>query len=221
MVSQEVSQQQAYLPNLEQIVFNPHDVFQTLYFDPCSMASCHRNHESMRLILPSEMVRLIEESMVTQHAQTQALESSVAWHRQQLARFHKFLSVIYSKETCLSCIRRKPQYKFQCGHFICRTCIKEFYPRNDLDPWVILPDTCHICGVVTQRLSIRLIPDTASVRVLSIDGGGIRGSAPIGFLKALQDEIRIPNYQVQRHFDIKFGTSSGNFVQNPYFRNKY
>lgn len=189
-----------------------------MYFDPCSTASCHRSHESMRLILPSEVVRLIKESMVTQYAHTQALESSVAWHRQQLARFHKDLSAIHSKDTCLSCIRRKPQYKFQCGHFICRTCVKEFYPRDGLDPWLILPNSCHICGVVTQPLSIRLIPDTASVRVLTIDGGGIRGSAPIGFLKALQDEIRIPNYQVQRHFDIKFGTSSGNFVQNTYFQ---
>ncbi|KAJ3453489.1 hypothetical protein MRS44_017736 [Fusarium solani] len=59
---------------------------------------------------------------------------------------------------------------------------------------------------------VRLIsstPDTCRARVLSIDGGGIRGAAPIGFLKTIQDAIGIPHYDVQRNFDIMFGTSSG------------
>ncbi|KAJ3454384.1 hypothetical protein MRS44_018278 [Fusarium solani] len=58
-------------------------------------------------------------------------------------------------------------------------------------------------------LSVRLTPDTSRLRVLSVDGGGIRGSAPIGFLKSIQDEIGIPGYKVQRNFDVKIGTSSG------------
>ncbi|KAL5585793.1 hypothetical protein FOVSG1_013485 [Fusarium oxysporum f. sp. vasinfectum] len=83
-----------------------------------------------------------------------------------------------------------------------------FSPKSGSDPWEYVPQSCHICGQLTPGISIRLFPDTSRLRVLSIDGGGIRGSAPIGFLKAIQDEIGIPYYNVQRSFDVKVGTSA-------------
>lgn len=53
-------------------------------------------------------------------------------------------------------------------------------------------------------------PPTASVRVLSLDGGGSRGRVPLVFLKEIQDAIGLP-YPVQQNFDVVFGTSSGEF----------
>ncbi|KAL5866372.1 hypothetical protein ACKVWC_011516 [Pyricularia oryzae] len=58
-------------------------------------------------------------------------------------------------------------------------------------------------------MAIRVRPDNASVRVLSIDGGGVRGVAPLRFLQTLQDQLRLPDYPVQRHFDVIYGISSG------------
>lgn len=161
------------------------------------------------LISPSETVRLISCSMFTQFAQSQALGSMRDWHRQQLAQNFGILRSIVSNDTCLSCIRRRPQYGFPCGHLVCQNCIRTFSPKSSSDPWEYVPQSCHICGQPTPGISIRLFPDTSRLRVLSIDGGGIRGSAPIGFLKAIQDEIGIPYYNVQRSFDVKVGTSSG------------
>jgi patatin-like phospholipase/acyl hydrolase len=76
---------------------------------------------------------------------------------------------------------------------------------------MFVPESCHVCGQSAHGILIREFPETSRLRVLSIDGGGIRGSAPIGFLKAMQDEIGIPYYNVQRSFDVKVGTSSGEF----------
>ncbi|KAK8054768.1 hypothetical protein PG994_009835 [Apiospora phragmitis] len=57
-------------------------------------------------------------------------------------------------------------------------------------------------------VEIGMRPDTASVRVLSIDGGGTRGIAPLVFIETIQECIGLP-CPVQRHFDLIYGTSSG------------
>ncbi|KXH63557.1 hypothetical protein CNYM01_14371, partial [Colletotrichum nymphaeae SA-01] len=58
-------------------------------------------------------------------------------------------------------------------------------------------------------MQIRVKPDTASVRVLCIDGGGTRGKYPLKVLKQLEDDIGLPGHPVQQNFDVVFGTSSG------------
>ncbi|KAI5455667.1 acyl transferase/acyl hydrolase/lysophospholipase [Mariannaea sp. PMI_226] len=190
--------------------FRPCDVFNALYSEACLKASGDSIHVDGGSFLPTEIVKLINDSMVSQYAQVQLLGSSVVdWHRLQLAQFRYFMSKTLSNKTCLCCIRREPQYTLQCGHSICQNCVKAFHRLSDHDPWVVQLNACQICTSLTQNVLIRLVPETTRIRVLSIDGGGIRGSAPIAFLKAIQDEIDIPNYQVQRHFDVKFGTSSG------------
>ncbi|KAF4467879.1 hypothetical protein FALBO_5249 [Fusarium albosuccineum] len=190
-------------------LFDPHRVFRELYETACSRAACEFKPGYKSVLPPAEIVRLISDSMFTQFAQFQALGTSLDWHREQLAYNSASLAVITSRETCFSCIRRRPKYNFPCGHFICEHCIRTFCHADESDPWLFLPDVCLICSVPTPGLSIRLIPDTCRTRVLSIDGGGVRGAAPIGFLKAIEDEVGIPGYKVQRLFDVKIGTSSG------------
>ncbi|KAH7009108.1 acyl transferase/acyl hydrolase/lysophospholipase [Microdochium trichocladiopsis] len=60
-------------------------------------------------------------------------------------------------------------------------------------------------------LRCTLWPRTAGVRVLSIDGGGIRGRIPLEFLRVLQDHVALP-LPIQSHFDLVFGTSSGAII---------
>lgn len=55
---------------------------------------------------------------------------------------------------------------------------------------------------------MRIKPPTASVRLLTIDGGGTRGVVPLVFLQALEERIGLP-YPVQENFDLAFGTSIG------------
>ena len=56
-----------------------------------------------------------------------------------------------------------------------------------------------------------LKPPTAGVRILCIDGGGIRGVIPLEFLGLLQGDIG-PECPIQDFFDMAFGTSSGNCI---------
>ena len=52
------------------------------------------------------------------------------------------------------------------------------------------------------------LPENAGVRVLTVDGGGVRGLGTLQYLKALQERIDLP-YPVQENFDLAYGTSSG------------
>lgn len=55
---------------------------------------------------------------------------------------------------------------------------------------------------------MKTLPPTAGVRVLTFDGGGVRGLVTLIYLLLLQDQIGL-NYPVQEHFDVVVGTSSG------------
>ena len=55
-------------------------------------------------------------------------------------------------------------------------------------------------------------PPTAGVRLLSIDGGGVRGVLPLkalGNLEATFNRLAGPSGPIQEHFNIALGTSSG------------
>ncbi|KAL1792986.1 hypothetical protein ACET3X_009493 [Alternaria dauci] len=58
---------------------------------------------------------------------------------------------------------------------------------------------------------MRVRPATAGLRVLSIDGGGIRAAIPIQFLCALENAVGL-DMPIQEFFDLAYGTSSGAMV---------
>jgi hypothetical protein len=65
---------------------------------------------------------------------------------------------------------------------------------------------CPICAIPCHF--------RAGLRVLAIDGGGIRAVIPIQFLRALQRAISVvvgSAIPIQEFFDLSFGTSSGKF----------
>ncbi|KAK0866001.1 hypothetical protein LTR87_015181 [Friedmanniomyces endolithicus] len=61
------------------------------------------------------------------------------------------------------------------------------------------------------HLLIRLKPPTAGVRVLSVDGGGVRGIIPLEFLHLLQRSFG-SSCRIQDLFDLALGTSAGGLV---------
>lgn len=65
-----------------------------------------------------------------------------------------------------------------------------------------------MCG--SSSLTVTLKPPTAGIRILTIDGGGIRGVVPLEFMRKLQDKVG-PDCPIQDLFDLAFGTSSGMF----------
>ncbi|KAK2729308.1 hypothetical protein CKAH01_10257 [Colletotrichum kahawae] len=118
------------------------------------------------------------------------------------------LDHLRSDSTCYHCLRRRPQFLPECGHGQCMNCVKVFGVAKAADPWLVEVDECILCGR-NIGMQVRVKPDTASIRVLCIDGGGTRGKYPLKLLKQLEDDIGLPGLPVQQNFDVVFGTSSG------------
>jgi hypothetical protein len=134
-------------------------------------------------------------------------QTSMQVHQYNLKQQHKYWGSIYSNETCLRCLRRTPEHVRPCGHSICETCVEIFgVPLLEIEQ-LYVDQQCIVCREM-QPLRVKLKPATASARVLSIDGGGVRGIIPLENLVQLQD-ILGEDLPLQEMFDLVVGTSSG------------
>lgn len=126
------------------------------------------------------------------------------------ARWHEATS----NACCISCLASRPQYPLSCGHSICDDCVPRFGHRSSPHEFCYLLTTCPICGAQVTGQQIVLKPPTAGVRILSVDGGGVRGVVPLQFLKLLQIALG-PAGRVQDFFDVAVGTSAGAYSFTP------
>ncbi|KAH0566425.1 hypothetical protein GP486_000173 [Trichoglossum hirsutum] len=200
-----------YPPNMH--TFASAEVFQVLYQDVCSRVSrsgvlIHEDSPSM--ILPTGFVRMIADQLEKLvDGFVQGLDvTSAAIHMDTIKRFRRDWANVRSNLTCFVCISRKPEYGLPCGHSVCENCVRVFGTNSENDPYIFELCRCFLCGLAAPNVVVKLKPPTAGVRVLSIDGGGVRGVVPLQSLQLLQDRIGLP-YPVQDNFDIAYGTSSG------------
>lgn len=186
-------------------------MFAELYQQTCSQI-CRRTLQSDdgtdHLVLPSTFILLMKLELQQQYKYILQNKSASSQHRLQLASFQSNWRRFYSEDTCYSCMMRRPKYKLPCEHWVCDMCIRIFGTKRGVYQYL---DNCLLCG--GDGIRIRFKPDTATVRVLCIDGGGTRACVPLRFLQELQERIGLP-YPVQYNFDILFGTSSGKHKSN-------
>ena len=76
------------------------------------------------------------------------------------------------------------------------------------DLWTFDIHHCFLCGLETSGVTVKGKPPTATPRLLSIDGGGVRGIITLIVLQALEELVGLP-YPVYGNFDFIFGTSAG------------
>ncbi|KAK6500052.1 hypothetical protein TWF481_010409 [Arthrobotrys musiformis] len=120
----------------------------------------------------------------------------------------EFRLALKDQSTCFGCLCRNVELQFTCRHALCESCILYFGISHGRYAYR-LPD-CPFCS---KKLSLiyRVKPPTAGVRVLSIDGGGVRGIVPLQLLRKVEAALGLP-VAVQDLFDIAFGTSSGGII---------
>lgn len=121
---------------------------------------------------------------------------------------------IKSYKTCLSCLDGIPDHVLACGHAYCACCVQELAtPSAEREcAWTFAE--CFLCcqgGEDLNRYYIQLKPRCAGVRVLTLDGGGIRGVVELALLQALSDEAGL-GVPVRDYFDLIVGTSTGGLV---------
>lgn len=113
-----------------------------------------------------------------------------------------------SHSACLACLVSPGEHSLPCGHVLCTPCLEDFGIARG--PTLIEMKFCPLHDHETSfRWLVTITPPNAGIRILNIDGGGVRGIIPSMVLKRLEQEFGLP---VQYFFDLIIGTSTGGII---------
>lgn len=140
---------------------------------------------------------------------------SLGGYPHSVGRPRPFTIVVFSR-ICHGCLFGRPEYSFPCEHSLCATCLEDFDqtdPKNRY-PGLFLHKRCVTCaasssipgGPWPRKIHVR--PDLAGLRVLALDGGGVRGIVELTVLARLEERIGL-DLPIGRFFDFIIGTSAG------------
>ncbi|KAF4461479.1 hypothetical protein FALBO_11730 [Fusarium albosuccineum] len=117
-----------------------------------------------------------------------------------------------SNLTCLCCVREIPENVLPCGHILCKACVQVY--GDNAGQGLFRLRHCPLHPRETswpQPVLIKFKPEEAGVRVLCLDGGGVRGIVELAILQAIEEALgyHIP---IQNFFDLIVGTSTGGII---------
>ncbi|KAF2835324.1 FabD/lysophospholipase-like protein, partial [Patellaria atrata CBS 101060] len=138
--------------------------------------------------------------------------SVVELHLECLRSLHTRFPELKSNKSCFCCLMRSPEKVFDCAHAVCDTCIKTVGKRSRTSKFQFIISLCPLCGHSNQDDVFQFIPPTAGIRMLSIDGGGVRGIAPLKFLEYFDSALNEFGCCIRDAFDYVCGTSTGGLI---------
>lgn len=120
-------------------------------------------------------------------------------------------SSICSHATCFCCLMDVPTHPLPCGHVLCTACIKAYGKQTKST--VVVPCCPLHCESTrwAKPAIVRFNPAGAGVRILSLDGGGIRGIVQLEVLRAIEQALG-NHISVQAFFDLMVGTGTGGLI---------
>lgn len=125
------------------------------------------------------------------------------------------VSDIVSNRSCLLCLCNCPIYILPCRgrqHTICEDCVQRFGTSEEGQSSGLCLTKCPLrCEFTTSPWRLKKKPETAGVRVITLDGGGIRGIIELRILKEVVAEVQ-HDIPIQELFDIAIGTSTGGII---------
>ena len=131
--------------------------------------------------------------------------------RQQIYSTHySAWGQLRSNKTCLSCYQSVPDHVLPCGHSCCPRCVQELAKVSRSFECAFDMPACILCGTHNPASphQIRLKPSCAGARILTLDGGGIRGIVELALVKAIEREVGL-GIEIGEMFDLVVGTSTG------------
>ncbi len=132
-------------------------------------------------------------------------------HLSNLAAIRQYTKQIHTNRTCLCCLLRSPEKRLICGHTLCNTCIRTFGSRSRDAKYRFTLDACLLCQLDVNR-TFDLLPPTAGIRVLTIDGGGVRGMVPLVVLRQIEMAFLKLSVSLIDMFDLVCGSSAGSLT---------
>ncbi|KAI5801210.1 hypothetical protein EDC01DRAFT_647235 [Geopyxis carbonaria] len=144
-------------------------------------------------------------------------------HAKNILEQREYLKDAKSKRTCFMCLMAIPDCSLPCGHTLCETCIRRYGEHDEHDSHTVSFMRCPLgCDNELRPnqnsdtnakfwWSIHLKPPTAGVRILALDGGGVRGVIASTIVSKLEDELGL-GLPIHRYFDLIVGTSAGGIL---------
>ncbi|KAK1613532.1 hypothetical protein BDP81DRAFT_443725 [Colletotrichum phormii] len=138
-------------------------------------------------------------------------------HQEQVASFFSTLGNVQSfvsHSTCFCCLREIPEHALPCGHVLCAPCVKA-YAAPESESYMRMT-TCPFHPKDSFKFqgagwTVAIKPPFAGARVLSLDGGGVRGIVELQVLKAIQSKLG-SGLPIRLFFDLIVGTSTGGII---------
>jgi predicted acylesterase/phospholipase RssA len=120
-------------------------------------------------------------------------------------------SSICSHATCFCCLMDVPEHALPCGHVICTACIKAYGKQTKSSVSVACCPLHRVSTKWAHPTVVKFKPIGAGVRVLALDGGGIRGIVQLEVLRAIEKALGgyLP---IQAFFDLIVGTGTGGVI---------
>ncbi|KAK0737279.1 hypothetical protein B0T21DRAFT_364796 [Apiosordaria backusii] len=143
------------------------------------------------------------------------VDSSVlALRRELTSEIKPLFTHLFSTKTCLSCLLSSPDHVLSCGHAYCPRCIQELSTPSQWKECAFDIHSCILCDYQdpNHNQTIQFKPRCAGVRILTLDGGGVRGIVELGLVQALEQEIGLTNLRLAEMFDLIVGTSTGGII---------
>jgi hypothetical protein len=195
--------------------FAPDYLFEELYSKSCRTAI--RSY-SPHIEIQEKFVAAVFDEFRIAFAKYNANKSpSSHLHQRTLVQHCTRLAEIKSHRSCFSCFMRMPEKVLACGHALCDVCIRIFGTRARSERNTYELPECILCGVNHRSSVFRFVPPTAGIRVLSVDGGGVKGIIPLTFLQHLDALLAPLGCSVKDYFDFVCGTSAGKqHIENLY-----
>ncbi|RPA95785.1 FabD/lysophospholipase-like protein [Choiromyces venosus 120613-1] len=115
-----------------------------------------------------------------------------------------------SHTTCFCCLISTPLHPLFCGHVICQECL-ESLAKNGQDDFELSRCPRHNDREWTPPWRTSINPPTVGLRILSLDGGGVRSIVQLIILQELEKLIGL-GVNIVDFFDLIIGTSGGGIV---------
>ncbi|KAK7557627.1 hypothetical protein IWX91DRAFT_110775 [Phyllosticta citricarpa] len=186
------------------------------YVSQFSFHTYHQQFKSQVYFVLTELWETLDGEK--KHGNDEKEAAAQIHQRQILAHFYRRCAQkdagcnFISHTACFCCLFEMPEHSLPCGHIICTSCVKTYGIVSGKNELTI--QACPLCSNHIQPSwshKIALKPKAAGVRILSLDGGGVRGIIELEVLWQIEQALggKLP---IQRFFDLIVGTSSGGLV---------